>query len=299
MDKHGYMRSSLTNMYERHYFDNADKIILEVNPNLPWIEGNSEIHISKVDRLVEVNTPIPTIGQATLTEEDISIGNYIGELINDGDTIQLGIGGIPDAIALALKDKKDLGIHTEMINSGMAKLMKEGVITNERKTFLKGKTVGAFAFGDQELYDNLDRNPSILILDSHFTNDLSIIARNDNMVSINTSLQVDLTGQVCSESIGTRHYSGTGGQTETAIGANLSKNGRSIIALKSTAKAGTISSITPVLSPGAIVTLSRNSVDYVVTEYGVAPMKGRSIRDRVSNLISIAHPNFREELRKE
>ena len=298
MDKHGYMRTSLGNMIDRNYMDKAEKIILEINPNLPLVNGDTEIHIRDVDRIVEVNTPIPTIPLSKIEKEDEAIGQYVASLVHDGDTIQLGIGSIPDAIALALTDKKDLGIHTEMINSGMAVLMEKGVVTNKKKTLHRGKTVGTFAFGDQHLYDWLDQNPSILMLPAEYVNNPAVIAKNDNMVAINTAMQVDLSGQVSSEGIGSKHYSGSGGQTDMYQGANHAKNGRSIIALHATAKNGTISTIQPYLTPGSVVSLSRNCVDYIVTEYGIAALKGRSVRERVENLIAIAHPKFREELRE-
>ena len=298
MDKHGYMRTSLGNMIDRNYMDKAEKIILEINPNLPLVNGDTEIHIRDVDRIVEVNTPIPTIPLSKIEKEDEAIGQYVASLVHDGDTIQLGIGSIPDAIALALTDKKDLGIHTEMINSGMAVLMEKGVVTNKKKTLHRGKTVGTFAFGDQHLYDWLDQNPSILMLPAEYVNNPAVIAKNDNMVAINTAMQVDLSGQVSSEGIGSKHYSGSGGQTDMSQGANHAKNGRSIIALHATAKNGTISTIQPYLTPGSVVSLSRNCVDYIVTEYGIAALKGRSVRERVENLTAIAHPKFREELRE-
>ena len=298
MDKHGYMRTSLGNMIDRNYMDKAEKIILEINPNLPLVNGDTEIHIRDVDRIVEVNTPIPTIPLSKIEKEDEAIGQYVASLVHDGDTIQLGIGSIPDAIALALTDKKDLGIHTEMINSGMAVLMEKGVVTNKKKTLHRGKTVGTFAFGDQHLYDWLDQNPPILLLPAEYVNNPAVIAQNDNMVAINTAMQVDLSGQVSSEGIGSKHYSGSGGQTDMSQGANHAKNGRSIIALHATAKNGTISTIQPYLTPGSVVSLSRNCVDYIVTEYGIAALKGRSVRERVENLIAIAHPKFREELRE-
>lgn len=299
MDEHGYFRTSLSNMYDRHYFDTAEKIIVEVNPNLPVVNGDTEIHVTDVDRIVEVNTPIPTLPLSNITKEDEAIGGYIASLIHDGDTIQLGIGGIPDAAALALRDKKDLGIHTEMINSGMARLIEEGVVTNKKKTLHRGKTVGAFAFGDQKLYDCLHNNPSVLMLPAEYVNNPAIIAKNENMVAINTAIQVDLTGQVSSEGIGTRHYSGSGGQSDMSQGANHAKNGRSIIALHATAKGGTVSTINACLPLGSVVTLSRNCVDYIVTEYGIAAIKGRSVKERIGNLIAVAHPDFREQLRRD
>lgn len=297
MDKHGYVRLSLSLFMEKDLIEAADIIILEINPNLPTVAGDTEIHISDIDYVVEVDTPIPTLEPIEITDVEKTIGEYVATLVNDGDTIQLGIGGIPDAAAQALMNKKDLGIHTELITNSMYDLIEAGVVTNKKKTINAGKTVGTFAMGSQKLYDMLDDNPSVMFKRGSYTNDPYIIAQHDNMVSVNSAIQVDLTGQVCSESMGTRHWSGTGGQTDFAIGAIHSKNGKSIITLKSTAKGGTISTIQPVLNPGAVVTMSRNNIDYIITEYGIAHMKGRTIRERVNNLIAIAHPDFREALR--
>lgn len=297
MDKHGYFRVPLSVLYEKEFIEKADLVIMEVNPNLPQVHGDTHIHISEIDYLVEVDRPVPQLPRAPLSETDKTIGEYVATLVNDGDTIQLGIGKIPDAVAQAFKNKKDLGVHTEMITSSMAELAKAGVITGKRKNLNKGKMVGTFAFGNQELYDFMDNNPSVALMRGPYVNDPFIISQNDNMVSINTALQVDLSGQICSESIGSVQYSGTGGQSDTAIGAIHSKNGRSIIALYSTAKNGEISTIQPFLTPGATVTLHRNNIDYIVTEFGIAQMKGKTIRERANNLIAIAHPNFREDLR--
>jgi acyl-CoA hydrolase len=298
MDKHGFCRTSLSALYEKTFIENADLVIMEVNPNLPNVGGDTEIHIRDIDFVVEVDRSVPILPVTPITENDQIIGNYVATLVNDGDTIQLGIGSIPNAVALAFKDKHDLGIHTEMITSSMADLALEGVVTGRKKTLHKGKIIGNFALGTQKLYDFIDNNPSVQLLRGEYVNDPFVIAKNDNMVSINTALQVDLTGQICSESIGLRSWSGTGGQNDTAEGAIHAKNGRSIIALNSTAKNGTISTIQPWLTPGAVVTLSRNNIDYIVTEYGIAPMKARTIRERVENLISVAHPDFRNDLRK-
>lgn len=298
MDEHGFFRCSLSALHERELLGCDPAIIVEVNPNYPVVNGDTEIHISQVDKIVESNRPIPRLPKGAVSETDKTIGQYIAELVNDGDTIQLGIGGIPDAVAQALMGKHNLGVHTEMITSGLVDLVEAGVINGRKKSLHQGKIVGAFALGDQRLYDMLNNNPSVEILRASYVNDPYIVAQNDNMVSINTCISIDLTGQVASESIGTLQYSGTGGQFDTAFGAGHAKNGRSIIALHSTAKNGTVSTITPVLAPGSAVTLSRNNVDYVVTEFGVAYLRGRSVRDRVERLIAIAHPDFREELRE-
>lgn len=299
MDEHGFMRCSLCLIQEKEMMEQADIVILEVNPNMPVVNGETEIHISEADYIVEVNTKVPILPKGNLEEIDKIIGQYISTLVNDGDTIQLGIGSIPDASALALMNKKDLGVHTEMITNSVVDLVDAGVITNRKKSLHKGKIVGTFALGDEKLYKMLNNNPSVMMMRGSYVNNPFVVAKNDNMVSINTGVSVDLTGQVNSESIGSLHYSGSGGQNDTAEGAIHAKNGRSIIALKSTAKNGTVSTIMPVLAPGAIVTLSRNNVDYIVTEFGIAPMRGRSVRERINNLIGIAHPDFRDELRRD
>lgn len=297
MDRHGYLRTSLCLISEKELVEQADVIIAEVNPHLPAVHGETELHIQDIDALIEVDTPLPQIPRGELTQADRIIGKHIASLVEDGDTIQLGIGSIPDAAAQALMDKHHLGVHTEMITNSLVDLVEAGVVTGKKKNFHPGKIIGTFALGDQKLYDMMDNNPSIQLFRGSYVNNPHIVAKNDHMVSINTCVSVDLTGQVNSESIGSLHYSGSGGQVDTAFGAIHAKHGRSIIALHSTVKGGSVSTINPVLSPGSIVTLSRNNVDYIVTEYGIAPMRGRSVRERVDNLISIAHPDFRTELR--
>ena len=303
-DKHGYISLSLSNTYERLMLDAADLTILEVNPNMPYTFGDVQVHVSEVDYLVKTDYKVPVLPDAPFTEKDAAIGKIIADMVPDGSCIQLGIGGIPNAVASALETKNDLGVHTEMLTSGMVKLAKMGVITGRCKQFERGKMVTTFALGTQELYDYIDYNPSVAIMDGAWTNDPYVISRNDNQVSINTTLEVDLTGQCASESIGSRQYSGTGGQADTAIGAQLSKNGKSIIALYSTAmvkdpatgEKREVSKIVPQLTRGAAVTLHRSDVDRVVTEYGVAELRGTTLRERVARLIEIAHPKFREEL---
>ncbi|HEY3426977.1 MAG TPA: acetyl-CoA hydrolase/transferase C-terminal domain-containing protein, partial [Negativicutes bacterium] len=296
MDKHGYVKSSLSTFYEKIAIEHADLVIMEVNTRLPNVGGDTELHIDEIDYIVEVDRPLPILPSAEITENDKIIAEYVASLVNDGDTIQLGIGGIPNAVASAFMSKNDLGIHTEMITSSMAELAEAGVVTGRKKSLHRGKIIGCFALGTQKLYDFMDGNPSVQLMRGEYVNNPFVIAKNDNMVSINTGIQVDLTGQICSESIGLKTWSGSGGQNDTAEGAIHAKNGRSIIALNSTAKNGTVSTIQPWLTPGAVVTLSRNNIDYIVTEYGIAPMKARTIRQRVDNLIAIAHPDFRKEL---
>ncbi|SHK56108.1 acetyl-CoA hydrolase/transferase family protein [Paramaledivibacter caminithermalis] len=307
MDKHGFLSLSLSATYEREMIENADIVILEVNPNMPRTFGDTIIHISEVDFVVEVDYKVPEIPILKPSEKDRIIGKYIADLVEDGSTIQLGIGGIPNAVAAELMNKKDLGIHTEMFTDGMVDLYEAGVITGKKKTLLSGKMVAAFALGTKKLYNFIDDNPQVNIIKGSWVNDPYIIGQNYKMVSINTTLEIDLTGQCCSESIGHIQFSGTGGQADTAIGAQNSKGGKSIIALHSTAKVKVsndnerkeISKIVTRLTRGAVVSLSRNDVDFVVTEYGVAALRGTSIRDRVKRLIDIAHPDFRDSLREE
>ncbi|MBI1891224.1 MAG: acetyl-CoA hydrolase/transferase family protein [Burkholderiales bacterium] len=306
-DRFGYVSLSLSVTYERELMEAADIVILEINECLPRTYGDTIIHLDEVDFVVEharapVELPIPES-----EERDHMIGRHIGELIEDGSTIQLGIGGIPNAVAGELMNKKDLSIHTEMFTDGMVDLYEAGVIGKTPHSFgqkvLTGKMVATFALGTKKLYDFLDRNPAVALMRGSWVNNPYVIARNKKQVSINTTLEVDLTGQVCSESIGPMQFSGTGGQADTAIGAQMSEGGKSFIALYSTADAKqadgtrkTISKITPMLTPGANVTLHRANVDYVVTEYGAVRLRGAPICDRARMLISIAHPDFREGL---
>lgn len=306
-DEDGYMSLSVSNVYGEPVARTARTVILEINPNMPRTYGDNRIHIDDVDYLIEADYPVPELPDAPITEKDRIIGRYIADLINDGDCIQLGIGGIPNAVAEALTTKNDLGVHTEMLTTGMMRLAKLGVITGKRKQVDINRMVTGFAMGTTELYEFLDGNRSVLFRPAEVVNDPYVIAKNDNMVSINSTIEVDLTGQCCSESIGSRHFSGTGGQTDTAVGAQNSKNGRSFIALYSTAvikdkqtgERREVSKIVSRLNAGAAVSLSRNDVDMVVTEYGVARLKGQSIPERVRRLIEIAHPKYRQRLMDE
>lgn len=306
-DKHGYVSLSLSNTYEKRMIAAADLVILEINPNMPYTYGDVELHINDIDYMVEVSYPVPTLADVASNEKDTKIGQAIAEYINDGDCIQLGIGGIPNAVAHALYGKKDLGVHTEMLTTGLMTLAKMGVVNGSKKQIHRGKMVATFALGNQELYEFLDHNPAVMILDGAYVNDPAVIGLNDNQISINTTLEIDLTGQCASESIGSVQFSGTGGQADTVIGAQNSKNGKSFIALYSTAMVKNpitgereeTSKIVTQLKQGAAVSLSRNDVDYVVTEYGVASLRGTNIRERVQRLIAIAHPQFREDLLKQ
>ncbi len=306
-DKHGYVSLGVSNVYEKRMLEAAELVMLEINPNVPRTHGDLEVHMRDIDYLLQTDYPLPEIPDAPPNDKDLAIGRLIASHIEDGDCIQLGIGGIPNAVAASLGEKRNLSIHTEMFTTGMMKLMQQGVVTNDKKTLHRGKAVCCFALGTRELYEFIDDNPAVWVLDGAYVNDPAVIGQNDNQVSINTTLEVDLTGQCCSESIGPLQYSGTGGQTDTAVGAQRAKNGRSFIALYSTAFVTNpltkvkeeISKIVSMLKPGAIVSLSRNDVDFVVTEYGVVALRGTTVRERARRLIEIAHPKFRAQLRQE
>lgn len=233
---------------------------------------------------------------AQVDEISRTIGNYIAQEVPNGATIQLGIGGVPEAVGLALKDKHDLGIHTELFTDSMVELLECGAVTNRNKPIYRGQTVAAFAFGSQRIYDFVDDNPAFVLLGVDRVNDPAVIARHPNFISVNSAVEVDLFGQVCAESAGVRHLSGTGGQADFVRGATQSEGGKSFIAFPSTAMDGTVSRIRSELSAGAVVTTSKNDVDYVVTEYGIAKLRGKTLSQRARALIGIAHPKFREEL---
>jgi len=295
----GIMSLSTSLVFERQLIDAADVVVLEINPNLPWTLGDTQIYLQDVDYIVENDTPLVELPSIEPAEVETAIGNFIADLIKDGATLQLGIGGIPNAIAQSLYDKHDLGIHTEMFTDGMVDLFEAGVVNGRHKTLWPNKMVGAFALGTQKLYDFVHNNVAVEFQQGKVTNDPYVMGKNYNMVSINTALQVDVLGQVCSQSIGSRHFSGTGGQLDTHRGAQISPGGRGIIALRSTVKNGAISTIVPQLSPGAEVTVPSQDVDTVVTEFGVAELRGRCLKDRTEALINIAHPDFRSWLREE
>ena len=298
-DRYGNMSLSLGLVIEKSLMEAADITVLEVNDNLPWTLGDTQVHVSEVDYLVENTCPLVQLPLGPSTPEEESIGGYIAELIEDGSTIQLGIGGIPNAITRYLMDRRDLGVHTEMFTDGIVDLFEAGVITGHKKTLWKGKMLGAFALGTQKLYDFIHNNVGVEFQQGRITNDPFVIGQNYKMVSVNTALQVDIMGQVCSQSLGVRHFSGTGGQLDTHRGAQRSPGGRGIIALRSTARNGSVSTIVPMLDPGAGVTVPSQDVDTIVTEFGIAELKGRCIKDRADALIRIAHPDFRAHLREE
>ncbi len=298
-NEEGYMSLSLGLIVQKDLLEAADLKVLEVNENLPWTYGDTLVHVSEVNFLVENNVPLVELPNVPPSQVEQQIGGFIADLIQDGSTIQLGIGGIPNAITAFIMERRDLGIHTEMIVDGMVDLVEAGVVSNAKKTLHPGKTIGAFALGTKKLYDFLDRNKDVEMYRGRYTNDPYVIAKNNKMISVNTALQVDILGQVCSQSIGTRQFSGTGGQLDTHRGAQMSQGGRGIIALRSTAKNGSISTIVPTLAPGAGVTVPSQDVDTIITEFGVAELRGRSVKDRMEALIRIAHPNFRDWIRDE
>lgn len=275
---------------------NAKKIIAQVNSMMPRTGGESKLHVSEIDYFVEYDEPIFELKPPAIGEVEIAIGENCARLINDGDTLQLGIGAIPDAVLLFLKDKKDLGIHSEMISDGVLELVKEGVITNQCKSIHKGKIVVTFLMGTQKLYDYVDNNPDVELYPVDYVNNPVTVMKNDNIVAINSCVQIDLMGQVASESVGLKQISGTGGQVDFVRGVSMARGGRAIMAMPSTAAKGTVSKIVPFLDEGAAITTLRTDVDYVVTEYGIASLKGKNLRERARQLISITHPNFRDEL---
>lgn len=298
MDRHGWFSFGAAVSEAHAMAAKSKKIVLEVNKYMPRTLGNSMIHISQVDALVENHTPLPELPSPPLTETDMIIGESIAEMVADGSVIQLGIGGIPNATAKALCRKKDLGIHTEMFVDGMVEMIEAGAVTNRKKNIHRDKSIATFALGSQKLYDYIDDNLGVEFHPCSYANNPTVVSQLDNFVSINACVEVDLIGQVCSESIGTKHFSGTGGQVDFIRGASKSKGGKAFITTYSTARKGTISKIVPTLTPGAVVTTSKNDVDMVVTEFGIAKLKGKTASERAREMIAIAHPDFREDLTK-
>ncbi len=296
MDSHGYFSMGCTTSASAELLERADCIILEVNKQMPRSLSSPLIHISQVTALCEADYPLPVSGTAVIDEISKAIGGYIAEEIPDGATIQLGIGAVPDAVGMALKEKHHLGIHTEMFTDSMVELIECGAVDNSLKPIHRGRSVTTFAYGSKRIYDYIDDNPAMEILPVNYVNDPKVIAQHPNFISVNAAVEVDFFGQVCAESLGTRHISGTGGQVDYVRGAVESDGGKSFIAFPSTAAKGTVSRIAPTLSEGAIVTTSKNDVDHIVTEYGVAKLRGKTLSQRTKALIAIAHPKFREEL---
>jgi acetyl-CoA hydrolase len=301
-DEHGFCSYGVDVGTIKTPAERSKIIIAQVNKYQPRTLGDCFIHINKINYIVEYDEPLKELPQVDpdTTPEVLAvfdkIGRNVADLIEDGSTLQMGIGAIPDSVMKYLFDKKDLGIHTEMFSDGMIDLVDAGVINGERKTLHPGKIIAGFVLGTRRVYDFIDNNPVIEFHPQEYVNDPFVIAKNNKMVAINSALEVDLTGQVCSDSIGTRFYSGIGGQVDFIRGASKSEGGKPIIALPSTTKNDTISRIVTTLKPGAGVVTSRGDVDYVVTEYGAADLWGKTIQERAKALISISHPKFRDEL---
>jgi acyl-CoA hydrolase len=296
MDEHGYFSLSLGPDYTMAAITKARAVVLEVNPNVPFANGNCHIHVSQVAALVESEEPIFEVGMPTIGPVQLAIGSFVADLIDDGSTLQIGYGGIPDAVVTQLSKKKNLGVHSEMLGDGILSLVECGAIDGSKKTMMPGKIVATFILGSQKLYRFVNRNPMIEMHPSDFTNDPYIAGQNNKLASINATLEVDLIGQCGSESLAHLPYSGTGGQSDFVRAANRSEGGKSFIVVPATAKNGSISRIVPTLTPGTHVSTSKNDVDYVITEFGVAQLRGKSFKQRARELIAIADPDFRGEL---
>lgn len=301
-DAHGFCSYGVSNEVTKTAAEHAKVVIAQINHKMPRVLGDNFIHVDKIDYIVECDpdlVEVPMVDPNSTEEEKKvfrKIGETIASLIKDGDTLQMGIGAIPDAVLTYLTEKNDLGIHTEMFSDGLIDLIDRGIITGDRKTLLPGKIVASFVIATKKTFDYIHNNPIVEFRTTKFVNDPYIIARNDNMISINSAIQVDFAGQACSDSMGHKIYSGFGGQVDFIRGASRSRNGKPIIAMPSTAKDNTISKIVHTLTPGSGVTTSKADIHYVVTEYGIADLYGKTLRERVRQMISIAHPNFRDEL---
>lgn len=295
-DEHGYVSFGTTVDYTRGTADYCDIIIAQVNKYMPRTFGNSFMHVRDFTCFVECNEPLPEVKSVDISETEMEIGKYCASLIKDGDCLQLGIGGIPNAVCAQLWDKKDLGLHSELVGDGVVDLLEAGIINNKKKNKNPFRTILGAAFGSEKLNNYINNNPSVELHPINYVNNPSVIAQNDNMVSINSCLQIDLLGQVVSDTVGLNQYSAVGGQVDFVRGATMSKGGRSIIAMPSTAKKGLISRIVPLITEGSAVTTPRNDVNYVVTEYGIAQLKGKTLKERAKALIKIAHPKFRPHL---
>jgi 4-hydroxybutyrate CoA-transferase len=298
-DKHGYMSLGISVDYSKEAVRVAPLVIAEISSHVPRTLGDSFVHVSEVDYFVETNEPLVELPPPALTEVEMGIGKNVASLIQDGDCLQLGIGAIPDAVLRFLTEKNDLGIHSEMISDGVMGLMQAGNINNSRKQLLPGKCVIGFAMGTRAFYSWLDDNPATEFHPITFVNDPLMIKQNDNVVSVNSAISIDLLGQVAADMMGPKQFSAVGGQTDFVVGSMMSKNGRSIIALPATAAKGKVSRISVALERGQAVTTTRNDVQYVVTEYGVALLRGMTLRQRAAALINVAAPQFREQLSQE
>lgn len=303
-DENGNMSIGMSNIYSSDVYKHAKKVIVEINDKMPFTYGDNLINVKDVDYIIPVSFPLPQDVPPAPNEKDRMIAGHIAEYLKDGDCVQIGIGGIPNSVTEFLAEKKDLGIHTELLGDGLARLAMRGVVNGSKKQFMKGKIVTSIVMGTDVVYDFVNKNPDVYVMSCSKCNDPYTVRKNRNQVSINTTLEVDLTGQACSEAIGSRQFSGTGGQADTTIGTQMSKGGRSFLALYSTAKVlnkqtgerEEISKIVPQLKPGATVSLQRNDVMYIVTEYGAVNLMGLSVSERAKKLISIAHPKFRDGL---
>jgi acyl-CoA hydrolase len=295
-DEHGFMSFGAECAASKAAAENATLIVAQVNDRMPRTLGDVFIHVSRVHKVVECSEPLKTLKEGESSELEQKIASHIAGLVEDGSTLQLGIGGIPDAVLSLLDGKKDLGIHTEMVSDGVVKAIDRGIITNQKKTLHPGKVIATFVLGSENLYAYVHNNPMFEMRQCNYTNNPFVISQNVKMVAINSAIEVDITGQVCSDSIGSRIYSGFGGQVDFIRGAGYSKGGKPIIALPATAKNGEMSRLVPQLKPGAGVVTTRADVHYVVTEFGVASLHGKNLRQRAEALIAIAHPKFHQEL---
>lgn len=299
MNEDGYFALSLGTDYAYAAAKKTKRIFLEVNPNVPFTYGDCHVHISEVTALVESSDDVTEMKSGEISDVEKDIARHVASLVNDGDTLQIGFGSLPDAVVNQLTDKKDLGVHTEILGDGIISLWKKGIINNRVKNFHPNKMIATFAMGTKQLYQEMNHNPDLAMYPAEYVNDPDIASKNDNLVAINGIMEVDFFGQCAAESVGTYIYSSTGGQTDFVRAAMMSKGGRSIMVLPSTAKGGTISRIKATLTEGAMISTHKNDVNYVVTEYGIAQLRGQPIKERTKRLIEIAHPDFREELREE
>jgi 4-hydroxybutyrate CoA-transferase len=295
-DEHGYLSLGVSIDCTLTAAQCARRVIAEVNDQMPRTLGDSFIHVSRLSAIVETSRPLLEMKLCPFSDLQRRIGENVASLIPDGATLQVGIGGIPDAVLACLTDKRDLGVHSEMCSDGIVPLIEAGIINGERKTLHRGKVVVGFVLGTEYLFRFIHENPIFEFHPIKYTNDPFVIAQNERMIAVNSAIQVDLTGQVCADSIGMQPYSGFGGQVDFIRGSARSRGGKPIIALPSTAKGGAVSRIVPVLDPGAGVVTSRGDTHYVVSEYGIAYLHGKTVRQRVEAMIAIAHPDFRDEL---
>ncbi len=298
-DKHGFCSFGVSVDYTKPAAQVAKTVVAQVNPNMPRTHGDAFIHVSEIDVVVESEQPIIELQPPNIGPVEEAIGRNIASLVEDGSCLQLGIGGIPDAVLLFLHEKNDLGVHSEMFSEGVVDLYNEGVITNRNKAINRDKMVATFLMGTRRLYDFVDDNPAVNMFPVNYINDPYVIGQNDRVVAINSAIQVDLMGQVVADTLGPVQFTGIGGQVDFVRGAARSRDGKAIIALPSTAKKGAVSRIVAALDPGTAVTTMRADVDYVVTEHGIAHLRGKGLRDRAEALLAIAHPAFHDQIRDE